>query len=223
MALFDQFQWQSKREMEGIWEAAMAHYTALPNSRKQELRNKFTEIDRDGDGKLSPREYLHYITERWYRSQLFNVADKNRDGMLDLEEFLTWEFIQNLHGWTSCGGCSVILLGMYFVCVKCYDAGETYDLCCKCYGDKSCNHQDDHTYFRVIHSLLQLRKPKPASAADQVTIFSMFGKNLLWVQWKKFTLGAKVMFYQEKFTHKFFLNQKKVIMGTKDLLVLFKL
>ncbi|KAG5560455.1 hypothetical protein RHGRI_003690 [Rhododendron griersonianum] len=56
---------------------------------------------------------------------------------------------------------------MYFVCVKCYDAGETYDLCCKCYGDKSYNHQDDHTYFRDIHSLLQLRKPKPASAIDQ--------------------------------------------------------
>ncbi|KAG5560472.1 hypothetical protein RHGRI_003701 [Rhododendron griersonianum] len=112
-----------------------------------------------------PREYSDYITERRYRSNLFDVADKNRDGMLDFEEFLTLHFIYNQRGYTSCKDCSVVLLGIHFVCVKCYDAGKDYDLCCKCYGNKSYSHLDDHTDFRDIYSLLELRKPKPASAA----------------------------------------------------------
>lgn len=147
--------------MGGICKAAETHFAALSDSEKQELQIRFTNIDSNGDGAVSRHEYSKYITESRYSSYLFDVADKDGDGMLNFEEFKTLHFIHNLQrGNWLCGKCSDRMRGIYLVCVKCHDAGKTYDICIKCHEDKNYGHEDDHIHFADIHTLIRKSKPR---------------------------------------------------------------
>ncbi|KAF7149504.1 hypothetical protein RHSIM_Rhsim02G0047100 [Rhododendron simsii] len=121
----------NQREM-GERRPAAAQSSNQSESGKREVQNGCTEMDMDGDGAVGSQEYSNYVSKDRYELDVVDVLDKNRDGMQEyLNERLT-----------------------------CHDAGTTNELCCKCYGDKTSEHLDDHTCFTDVHDLIQLRKPK---------------------------------------------------------------
>lgn len=66
-----------------------------------EITRRFAELDKDGNGVLSPQEVVHVIQEMMGVDQQTGVAmmqmfDTNRDGSLDKTEFM--------HLWTSMFG-----------------------------------------------------------------------------------------------------------------------
>ncbi|KAG5560456.1 hypothetical protein RHGRI_003691 [Rhododendron griersonianum] len=128
-----------------IHEAAKAHNANLSESGKREVQNGCTKLDMDGDGAVSCHEYSNYVSKDGYELDVVDVPDKNGDGMLDFNERLT-----------------------------CHAAGTTNELCCKCYGDKTYEHLDDHTCFKDVHGLIQLRKPEPGSQSQVTFIVDFF-------------------------------------------------
>ncbi|KAF7115346.1 hypothetical protein RHSIM_RhsimUnG0058000 [Rhododendron simsii] len=97
-------------------------------------------MDMDGDEAVSSHEYPNYVSKDRYELDVVDVLDENRDGM---QEYLNERLM-------------------------CHDAGTTNELCCKCYGDKTYEHLDDHTCFTDVHGLIQLRKPKPGSQSQGI-------------------------------------------------------
>ncbi|XP_057459516.1 uncharacterized protein LOC130750104 [Actinidia eriantha] len=147
--------------MEEIHEAAMARYENLFEDQKAEVKDLFTKMDSDGDGKVSLQEYLDHPKKDGYDQEMFELVDKDGDGYWDFDEFKTFEFIYKVRGFLICEGCSCYLWGTYYACLTCYDAGNDafgYNLCCSCYRNKSFQH--DHTDFRDNHRICQLRRPK---------------------------------------------------------------
>lgn len=62
--------------------------------RNEEVANRFDELDKDRNGVLSPEEVIHLIQERMGFDEktarhLVKMFDKNQDGSLDKEEFMT--------------------------------------------------------------------------------------------------------------------------------------
>ncbi|KAH7857768.1 hypothetical protein Vadar_016295 [Vaccinium darrowii] len=125
-------------------------------------------MDIDRDGVVSCREYTDATTKDGYKLDGLDVLDKSGDRTPDFNEFVTFDSTYNSCGYMRYSGCSFVLSGIYFVCVTCNDAGKTYELCDKCYADKSYEHEDDHTCFREIHSSIQLRKPKPGFPSQDI-------------------------------------------------------
>ncbi|KAG5560475.1 hypothetical protein RHGRI_003704 [Rhododendron griersonianum] len=114
-------------------------------SGKREVRNGCTKLDMDRDGAVSLHEYSNHVSKDGYELDVVDVPDKNGDGMLDFNERLT-----------------------------CHAAGTTSELCCKCYGDKTNEHLDDHTCFTDVHGLIQLRKSEPGSQSKVTFIVDFF-------------------------------------------------
>ncbi|XP_058201292.1 uncharacterized protein LOC131316039 [Rhododendron vialii] len=119
---------------------AAAQSSNQSESGKWEVRNGCTEMDIDGDGAVTSHEYSNYVSKDGYELDVVDVLDKNRDGMqVYFNERLT-----------------------------CHDAGTRNELCCKCYGDKTSEHLDDHTCFTDVHGLIQLRQAKRGSQSQGI-------------------------------------------------------
>lgn len=62
--------------------------------RNEEMANRFDVLDKDRNGVLSPEEVIHLIQEQLGLDEktarhLVKMFDKNQDGSLDKEEFMT--------------------------------------------------------------------------------------------------------------------------------------
>ncbi|XP_065862955.1 uncharacterized protein [Euphorbia lathyris] len=148
--------------MEEITNIAKAYYANFSDKQKQSVTDLFKRIDTDGDGKISLEEYEQFVKNKFKSissAQFFKKLDKDENGTLDFEEFITLQYLYTTERVYSCDGCKVFLDGTYFTCVKCFNnvSGNTYDLCCDCYGSRI-HHQ--HSVFLDNYTMLQTRKNK---------------------------------------------------------------
>ncbi|KAI8566572.1 hypothetical protein RHMOL_Rhmol02G0051000 [Rhododendron molle] len=153
--------------MEEVRAAAMANYANMSVDRKQAVQDFYRALDVNGDGKVTRQEYLDALEKNGWNqnnslpSNLFEVLDKNHDGTLDLEECVTFYYMIAGRRLVSCDACRSYMLGLYFLCVKCYDdvnKEKTYKLCCPCYHNKHFKH--GHSYFLDNFVLLRRVRTK---------------------------------------------------------------
>ncbi|WCJ35013.1 hypothetical protein M5689_016284 [Euphorbia peplus] len=168
--------------MEEMSKTARAYYTKLSQKQKQSTSEVFKGIDKDGDGKISLEEYEKYFTKiskfkSISSSKFFKKLDKDGNGMLDFNEFITLDYLLKSERVYWCDGCSDFLDGAYFTCVECFNgAGNSYDLCCDCYGNRIHHH---HTVFldnyTLLHTMRDKIKKKREPAFNTMKTSSSFG------------------------------------------------
>ncbi|XP_042027665.1 uncharacterized protein LOC121774857 [Salvia splendens] len=142
--------------MEGMREIARSFYERASEDEQKSIQQFFAEIDVDGDGKISFREFKKAVGSWLCREAVFEKLDKNGDGCLDFEEFLCLYYMEKKVDISECGGCSDLLVGPYFSCILCQGKGaSTYDLCCACYRSGAGPwHEHDVQHVMDHHSLL---------------------------------------------------------------------
>ncbi|XP_065859060.1 uncharacterized protein [Euphorbia lathyris] len=165
--------------MEEITKIARAYYANLSDKQKQSATDLFKTLDKDGDGKISFEEYEQYVKKKFKSissTQFFKKLDKDEDGTLDFEEFITVQYLYTTERVYFCDGCKVFLDGTYFTCVHCFNnvSGNTYDLCCDCYGSRI-HHQ--HSVFLDNYTLLHAirNKNQRKGGASDVVALADFG------------------------------------------------
>ncbi|KAI8566555.1 hypothetical protein RHMOL_Rhmol02G0049800 [Rhododendron molle] len=159
--------------MEEMRGSAMAYFANFSDDQRQLYESFASLMGRDGDGKVSYREYSEFIRKQGYYDvppNLFMLLDKNNRGYLDFEECVTLFYMITCNRFLFCGGhkCNSHLLGLHFQCVQCYKVGKkTYNLCSTCYRDTNFNHE--HSDFLDNYDLLQ---NKPREARNRMEEFS---------------------------------------------------
>ncbi|OMO95399.1 Calcium-binding EF-hand [Corchorus olitorius] len=167
--------------MEEMRETVQAYFAKLPESQKHEATKFFNSLDNDGDGKITVEEFMGWVKQRGFKSinryeTIFKELDKHENGTLDFDEVLMLFYLYKSGRFVFCDGCGAFIKGVYFTCLKCFNAGksaEGCDLCCSCYGGNNFNHRADHATFVDSHALLISiwRHNKPSSsAAKQVEL-----------------------------------------------------
>jgi hypothetical protein len=154
--------------MEEIRRAVVAYYEHLPENNKKLARKTFNAMDKNGDGKISLREYVDYLKKNkaadFTHQSLFTVLDEDGNGSLDFEEAIVLYYIMQSGRAIICQSCKTFLAGAYFSCSQCFfndDSGSTYEICCACYGGKNYTHHgdaifcDNYTLLRQSRSVIQ--------------------------------------------------------------------
>jgi hypothetical protein len=167
--------------MEEIREAALAYYHNLPENSKKLASAKFKEIDSDGSGTISMKEFKKsmgssFDNDSKIMKRSFKELDKNGDGKLDFNEYITlYYLVESGRVMVYCAGngceAAPFLKGLYFTCVDCFHENkvETFDLCTSCYRNGDYKHNRDHTNFADNHILL-LSKAACNGSTSEVTI-----------------------------------------------------
>ncbi|XP_024447079.1 uncharacterized protein LOC18110626 isoform X2 [Populus trichocarpa] len=141
-------------DMEGIRQAAVAYYEHLPEEKKKSAEDTFKAMDKNGDGKISLREYLGYLASSnnavFTHPNIFSALDKDNNGNLDFEETKVLYYILFSGRALLCKCCGTFLADVYFSCFQCFcldESASTYDLCCDCFGGKKFRHLDGHIFW----------------------------------------------------------------------------
>ncbi|KAH7856904.1 hypothetical protein Vadar_006755 [Vaccinium darrowii] len=105
----------------------MAHYAHLSMDEKEKVLRSFEEKDANGDGQATLDDYSTFFPSynksgriRVALIDLFQHLDKNDDGTLHFEEFITCSYVLFDSKYRFCDSCGSIVWGVYFVCVECY-------------------------------------------------------------------------------------------------------
>ena len=165
--------------MEEIRDAALAYYHNLPENLKNLASAKFKEIDSDGSGTISIKEFKKsmgrsFDNDSKIMKRSFKELDKNGDGKLDFDEYITlYYLVESGRVQVYCAGSECefapFLKGLYFTCVDCFhhDEDETFDLCTSCYRHGEYSH--NHTNF-VDNYVLLRSKAACCGSTSEVTI-----------------------------------------------------
>ncbi|KAF3457818.1 hypothetical protein FNV43_RR02478 [Rhamnella rubrinervis] len=109
--------------MEEIHETAKAYYINLTEEQKSKAKEMFHSMDLNGDGRVSVSEYVKAMEAKGFKScsneTFFLGLDKDGDGMLDFEEFMSLYYLYKSNRLVFCDGhgCRAFLKGVYFTCV----------------------------------------------------------------------------------------------------------
>ncbi|GMN53304.1 hypothetical protein TIFTF001_022460, partial [Ficus carica] len=148
--------------MEDLRRAAVAYYNNSSPEIQDMAWNFFKSMDTDGNDHISMAEFsqfLHGNGYHWVDHNWFRHLDANHDGHLDFSEVLTFYYVLKTRG-VSCAKCSIQLLGLYFTCVDCFDAGHAFDLCSNCYSNCDFQHHQNALFldsYVLLRSKLGLR------------------------------------------------------------------
>ncbi|KAK3007887.1 hypothetical protein RJ639_015228 [Escallonia herrerae] len=151
--------------MKQLERIAMAHYQAAPHEVQQLAHDFFSEMDRDGDGKIDMHEFLMFITiEKGYsrmgNPHFFNRLDTDGNKTLDFAEVMTLLYIVK-SGRPFCKRCSNFINDVYFTCVDCFenpDGGFSVCLDCYCSHDINHHHNNGPSRFLDNYTLLEVKK-----------------------------------------------------------------
>ncbi|KAF3457820.1 hypothetical protein FNV43_RR02480 [Rhamnella rubrinervis] len=146
--------------MEEIRETAKAYYNNLTEEKKSKAKEMFLSMDLNEDGSVSASEYVKVMGEKGFKScnneTFFEKLDKNGDGKLDFEEFMSLYYLLKSSRLVFCDGheCRAFIDGVYFTCVDCFkNASDSFDLCSSCFSNKSYTHK--HSTFLDNYMLLR--------------------------------------------------------------------
>ncbi|KAK3024602.1 hypothetical protein RJ639_044507 [Escallonia herrerae] len=166
--------------MEQLQRIAMAHYQAASDDVQQLAREVFSDMDRDGDGKIDIREFQRFMsTEKGYscmgnphffdrlvdysrmgNRHFFNRLDTDGNNTLDFPEVMTLFYILK-SGRPFCKRCSNFIIDLYFTCVDCFenpDGGFSVCLDCYCSHDINHHHNNGPPRFLDNYTLLEVKK-----------------------------------------------------------------
>ncbi|KAJ6422695.1 hypothetical protein OIU84_027628 [Salix udensis] len=159
--------------MEEIRRVAEAYYEHLPENDKKLLKNKFNSMDKNGDGRISRREYMKYFKKEKAKGltpqSIFRALDKDENGSLDFEEAKVLFYIMQSGKAITCMACEKFMAGAYFSCSQCFFDGakSKFDICCDCYGGKKFTHHDGATFCDNYTLLSESRSPAIAAPAKE--------------------------------------------------------
>jgi len=163
--------------MEGIRKAAEAYFENQSDRKKKKARKTFNAMDKNGDGKISLREYTDHLTRKkatnFTHQNIFGALDKDGNGNLDFEEAIVLFYLMQSGRALICKSCKTFLAGAYFSCSQCFfnDSVSTYEICCDCYGGKKFRHNDGHIF--CDHYTL-LRQSRSAIQAAPIRVIYWF-------------------------------------------------
>ncbi|KAH6827796.1 hypothetical protein C2S53_017155 [Perilla frutescens var. hirtella] len=135
---------------DGIRRIARAYYERASEEEKNEAKQYFSELDKNGDGKIKVTElksrYSGTLVDNYFKK-----LDSDGDGVLGFSDVLVLFYIKKdkVGVGIVCDGCDELTFGdPYFSCVLCLPKHpQTYDLCCDCYGRGKLEHCHPLTNF----------------------------------------------------------------------------
>ncbi|ONI26842.1 hypothetical protein PRUPE_1G049600 [Prunus persica] len=127
--------------MEELRQIAFAYYKDVPEHVKMWVQEFLSEIDRDGNEKVSLQEFLAYMGMHEDSKHLCTPSffdELKQEGREELEfiDLLALFYIVSTGRPFCSGHCKNFIKGGYFTCVQCfYHSPKTFDLCAVCYLD----------------------------------------------------------------------------------------
>ncbi|KAL9669810.1 hypothetical protein QQ045_007359 [Rhodiola kirilowii] len=157
--------------MEEMQKVALAYYENGSPEVRLRVHELFCSMDTNGDRWINMSEFMELLNREGYNnayvnSSLFTELDRDRNGVLDFNEFLTLYYvIKTQNGF--CYQCWRCLKGLYFTCVTCFDcpAATTFDLCPDCYRVSNRRPVSQHPHTNFVDSGLLLRAKRRSTAA----------------------------------------------------------
>uniref|UniRef100_A0A7N1A425 EF-hand domain-containing protein n=1 Tax=Kalanchoe fedtschenkoi TaxID=63787 RepID=A0A7N1A425_KALFE len=154
--------------MEELHKVARAYYDNGSPEVRSLAHGFFYSLDTDSDSRISVAEFREFLSREGYINShvnnfLFNELDRDRNGALDFNEFLTLYYVVKTQN-GFCRQCWRCLKGLYFTCVTCFDCptATTFDLCPDCYSNP--NRPTYHPHKNFVDSGLLLRARRRSSA-----------------------------------------------------------
>ncbi|KAH6765310.1 hypothetical protein C2S51_016559 [Perilla frutescens var. frutescens] len=145
---------------DAIRRIARAYYERASEEEKNEAKQFFSELDKNGNGKIKVTELKSRYSEN-ENLKIINFFKKlysdDGDRVLGFSDVLVLFYIKKgkvgVELW--CNGCREFLFGdPYFSCVLCLPKyPRSYDLCCDCYGRGKLELCHPITNFMHIHNL----------------------------------------------------------------------
>ncbi|KAI3469825.1 hypothetical protein Pfo_026488 [Paulownia fortunei] len=155
--------------MDGLRRIAIAHYEAAPPQVKALADNFFRELDGDGNGWVSLREFVafmrQYGDERLSDPEFFMELDRDRNGVLDFWEVMTLYYIVKSRR-PFCDWCDKFIKNTYYSCVACFHSSRgPFNLCVDCYRSCECDHNHNgRVQFLDNYTLLEVKRHNSARA-----------------------------------------------------------
>ncbi|KAK6914165.1 EF-hand domain, partial [Dillenia turbinata] len=138
--------------MEEIFrETAMAYYNGGSEELEQDIKKRFNELDKDGDGVLGMQELRNAYN---CSNEVFMIFDRDNNGTLDFQEFIYFYYATK-NRWHWCHECKVTVT-TFFTCVQCFGGSSSFNLCCECYSGRKFTH--NHSLFVDNLSLLEKQR-----------------------------------------------------------------
>ncbi|XP_068331528.1 uncharacterized protein [Pyrus communis] len=145
--------------MEDLRQIAFAYFKDASKQIQQLVDEFFSEMDVDGNDRVSLQEFTEYMErdedcKHLCNSLFFDELKKEGHEELDFMDVMTLQPFCN-------GQCKKIIKGVYFACVKCFDdyatdAINTFNVCTACYVDAKYVHGHD----KLLDSFLLLQSKK---------------------------------------------------------------
>uniref|UniRef100_A0A7N0U9T6 EF-hand domain-containing protein n=1 Tax=Kalanchoe fedtschenkoi TaxID=63787 RepID=A0A7N0U9T6_KALFE len=145
--------------MEEFRAEALEYYNNSSTQVKDLAIKFFNYLDSDDDSTIRVAEFAAFIRGNRFLSrmlindqELFASMDRNGNGNLDFNEFITFFFM--VFATCECDGCGKKLKGQqHLTCTTCFAQGsETFDLCSTCFSSRNYAHQ--HTEFQSFETLM---------------------------------------------------------------------
>ncbi|XP_062119855.1 uncharacterized protein LOC133834301 [Humulus lupulus] len=184
--------------MEEVRKIALAYYANLSDGQKEKVKSLFKEMAADGDEKVTLSEYENNFKKlglscnipknsslfkeifQERKTSFFMELDKNGDGSLDFEEFITLFYLLKTGRLLFCtgNGCQVFLGGIFFTCPQCFDNPRktNFTLCLDCFSSKNYSHK--HPLLVDNYAFL-LSKVQPKSAIATTFEVLTFGADVI--------------------------------------------
>lgn len=152
-------------EMEELREMAKAHFGENSAPKAQAgAKEFFNSMDSDGDGKVELPEFSSFMSRKGYKRtgtpDFFKKLDGDGNGTLDFWEVATLYYILKI-GRPFCDSCGDFIPATFLSCVKCFKAGNSFDLCLRCYQSAAhCNHTHGGRPAKFLdnYALLQMKQ-----------------------------------------------------------------
>ncbi|KAK6914171.1 EF-hand domain [Dillenia turbinata] len=146
--------------MDKLRKIAMDYYELAPDKVKDLAEEFYDAMDYDGDGKISPKEFMAFMREQGFEQyrdrDFFEELDRKGRGRLDFKDVMTLYYITK-SGRPFCEGCGELVTSMYFTCVRCFQNSSTpFSLCPACYINGDFEHR--HRFFVDNYTMLETQR-----------------------------------------------------------------